>query len=103
MDDSGIMVANDGVNLSTGGGGLCFEPHQKIERLASLRSPCRDVSNLDQVSLFRNPALLGVDHPCHPQNGDEGVFIAVNITHGDDSPHTVPCILNFGGTGGPRR
>src|SRR5262245_35903150 len=97
------MVADDGMHLSAGRRGLRFELHQKVECLASLWSPRRNVANLNQVSLFSGPELLVIDDPSHFQDGHQCVLITMNITYRDHPRNTLPCILSFRGVCGPRR
>ena len=79
------MIADQAVNAATGFGCLFLERHEEVHDFAGVRAAVEEVARLNQVRLSAGPFAFLVDDLGGAEHRDEGVVVAVSITHGDDS------------------
>ena len=83
------MVADERVKPASRVPGKRLQPHEKVERLAGLRPPGWNVSNLNKMSSFSGPAPRVVQDTGHLQDLDKSIAVTVDVTHETAATLTV--------------
>jgi hypothetical protein len=93
VDVSGIVITDQGVDHAARGQSVRLQPHKKIKGLSCLRSTGWDVSKLNYMAGFPNPAAGLVYDVGHPEDCGKRIAVAVNVAYGHNASDVLPVVL----------